>query len=140
MPLDHPRVFTGSRIDLARLSSEHPLAYFGFIKCKIKPAPGDILGLLPARDPDTGRLVFDLVPKIGVWHTVELHLAFQQGYELQEVYQVFHFERVQPGMFRDYVDCFLRRKQESDGWKKNGAESEDPSPEEKERVIENMVS
>lgn len=144
LPITHPRLFFGDRspnkIMLERINANHPEPYWGFVKCKVIPNKKDRLGLLPSRDPESGRLEYNLYDKIGTWHTEELHLAMAHGYQVVEIYQVYHWERNMRSStyLRGYMSHFLRMKQEAEGWKKAGASSETPSPEEQERVIEEL--
>lgn len=140
LPTGHPLVLTGSWIQPERLHPDHPEAYWGFAKVRIQPNRKDRLGLLPSRDPDTGRLEFNLLEKVGTYHTEELYLAIRQGYVVEEIIQVYHWdnENSREDLFRGYVDHFIRIKQQAEGWKKNGATAETPEEEEKDRVVESM--
>ena len=50
------------------------------------------------------------------WPTPELQEAINQGYVIQNVYEVWHFARRSNTMFSSYVDTFLKIKQEASGW------------------------
>ena len=52
----------------------------------------------------------------GTWCTPELKKAVELGYEIQYIYEVWHFPQVQEGLFRDYVNTWLKIKQEASGW------------------------
>ena len=45
--------------------------------------------------------------------TLELEKALQMGYQLVKVDEVWHFPEHTDGLFKDYVDTFLKIKQES---------------------------
>jgi hypothetical protein len=66
----------------------------------------------------------------GTWVTEEVKLAISKGYKILNVYAVWHFEESivynkdnnEPGLFGNYVDTFLKLKQQSSGypeWCKN---------------------
>ena len=50
------------------------------------------------------------------WCSPELHKAVALGYEIQYIYEVWHFEETCEGLFRDYVNTWLKIKQEASGW------------------------
>jgi len=52
----------------------------------------------------------------GTWCTPELHEAVEMGYEIQYIYEVWHFDETCEGLFRDYVNTWLKIKQEASGW------------------------
>ena len=54
----------------------------------------------------------------GTWCTPELEKALEKGYTLVRLHEVFHFppEQRRRGLFREYVDAWLKIKQESSGW------------------------
>ena len=52
----------------------------------------------------------------GVWYTPELHKALELGYVVVEVYEIWHWEEKSNEMFREYVNCFVKKKQEASGW------------------------
>lgn len=140
LPTGVPEHICGTNIEKARLIPDHPMAYFGFVKCLIVPNREDILGLLPRRDEETGRLEFPLDPWVGCFGTEELCLAVRNGYEIKDVYEVYHWseEESSDTLLRGYVSFFLRMKQEAEGWRKLGASSDNPSEEEKDEVIERV--
>lgn len=140
LPITHPHLIFAHAIDRDRLQPTHRTPYWGFVKCKVIPNKKDRLGLLPSRDAESGRLEYNLYDKIGTWHTEELHLAMAHGYQIEEIYQVYHWNPNERSStyLRGYMSHFLRMKQEAEGWKKAGASSETPSPEEQERVIEEL--
>lgn len=126
----------GPYVDKSRF---HPTAsnrYFGYARVSVIPRRTDILGLLPQRDHLTGRLSFPIHPMTGCWGTEELYLAMQNGYEVTHIYELYHWEEDQRSdqHLRGYVGYFLRMKQENEGWKKLGASSDRPSPEEQEEI------
>ena len=52
----------------------------------------------------------------GTWCTPELKKAVELGYEIQYIHEVWHFPQVQEGLFKDYVNTWLKIKQEASGW------------------------
>ena len=114
--------------------------YFGLIQCKVLPPRALYHPVLPYRHE--GKLLFPLcatcveeqMPKrpwertlecihtdeqrvlTGTWCTPELHKAVELGYEVQYVYEVWHFDETCEGLFRDYVNTWLKIKQEASGW------------------------
>jgi hypothetical protein len=134
LPTGHPEHIIGSHIEVERITDlNHPDPYFGYIRCKVEPNPHEIIGLLPYRDATSGRLEFPLQIMTGSWGTEEIRLALENGYRMLEVYEVYHWSENERSntLMRGYVSFFLRMKQESEGWKKLGAQSENPSEEEK---------
>ncbi|CAC5379365.1 unnamed protein product [Mytilus coruscus] len=115
--------------------------YEGLVKCKIIPPRNLYLPVLPARL--IGKLMFGLCRTCmedgvtencchdvdsraltGTWVSDEIKKAVQKGYKIAEIYEVWHFENVsqydplirQGGVFTEYVNTFLKIKQESNGW------------------------
>lgn len=140
LPLGKPIHLIGENIESFRLHPTHPDRYYGFVKCHVVPNKKDMIGLLPQRDEESGRLMFPVHPMTGCWYTTELYLAMQNGYEVTEVYEVYHWsERNRSDQhIKPYVDYFFRMKQEAEGWKKLGASSEDPTEEEKDQIVERL--
>ncbi len=117
-----------------------PEDLWGFVKCEVVPHPDCQLGLLPSRDPESGRLQFTLLKQVGVWHTCELRLAMSQGYRVTRLFAAYHWapEDRSKDLMKGYVSYWLRQKQESDGWKKAGCRNENPTEEEKDAAVERM--
>ena len=55
----------------------------------------------------------------GTWCTPELEKAVELGYQVQYIYEVWHFDDTCQGLFRDYVNTWLKIKQEASGWPKD---------------------
>ena len=61
---------------------------------------------------------------VETWVTIELQAALDRGYQLLEVYEVWHFSETTQydkttgsgGIFAKYIDVFLKVKQESSGY------------------------
>lgn len=142
LPTGVPIHLCGKNIERERLVPDHPEAYFGFVKCQVIPNREDLLGLLPRREPTSGRLEFPLEPWIGCFGTEELCLAIRHGYQIGDIYEVYHWteEESSDTLLRGYVSFFLRMKQEAEGWKKLGASCDNPTEEEKDEVIERVYA
>jgi len=52
----------------------------------------------------------------GTWCTPELQKAVELGYEIQHIYEVWHLPETCEGLFQDYVNTWLKIKQEASGW------------------------
>lgn len=140
LPLGKPEHLIGSAIDQSRF---HPTAtnrYYGFAKISVIPLKSDLIGLLPKRDATTGRLFFPVTPMTGCWFTTEIYLAMQNGYQVIDIYEIYHWEERQRSdkHLGAYVNYFFQMKQEAEGWKKLGASSENPSDDEKAIIVERL--
>ena len=49
---------------------------------------------------------------IRTWTTIEVNKAVEYGYQMCEIYEIYHFSR-QEKFFSEYVNCFLKIKQEA---------------------------
>lgn len=130
IPLGHPQVIT-----------ENISNYEGLIKCKVLPPRGLHIPVLPVKC--NGKLLFSLCRScaetmqrtqcthssgervfIGTWVSDELKEAVAQGYVIQRLYEVWHFDSISQydqcsrtgGIFTEYVNTFLNVKQEASGW------------------------
>ena len=114
--------------------------YFGIVQCRVLPPHELYHPVIPHRHG--GKLTFPLCaacveeemakPPLersyscahsddqrvltGTWCTPELEKAVELGYEVQYIYEVWHFPQVQEGLFRDYVNTWLKIKQEASEW------------------------
>jgi len=52
----------------------------------------------------------------GTWCSPELNKAVELGYQVQYIYELWHFEETCEGLFKDYVNTWLKIKQEASGW------------------------
>ena len=112
-------------------SHRHPVTYFGLIQCQVLPPRHLYHPVLPYRHE--GKLLFPLcaacveeeMPKrpldrcaecvhtdqqralTGTWCSPELDKAVELGYEVQYIYEVWHFDETCKGLFRDYVNTWL---------------------------------
>ncbi|CAB3997155.1 DNA polymerase [Paramuricea clavata] len=51
-----------------------------------------------------------------MWVTLELEKALEKGYKLVRINEVWHFPEHTDGLFKDYIDTFLKIKQEASGF------------------------
>ncbi|CAF1015579.1 unnamed protein product [Brachionus calyciflorus] len=131
-PVGHPNIVTENFGDVRK--------YFGSIKCKILPPKKLYFPVLPARI--NNKLLFTLCQTCaveqkkkcnhsieercidGTWISLEIQEALNQGYKIVELYEVWHWEKTSVydkatkscGLFANYVDIFLKGKQEADGY------------------------
>lgn len=140
LPVGNPNHLVGTNIDMRRF---HPTAsdrYYGFARVKVVPRKSDMIGLLPQRDASSGRLFFPVYPMEGCWGTEELYLAMQNGYVVEQVYELYEWDDRNRSSchFAAYVNYFFQLKQEAEGWKKLGASSDSPSEEEQNQLVESL--
>ena len=114
--------------------------YFGVIQCRILSPRELYHPVLPYRH--AGKLTFPLCasyvkeemakPSLersyqcahsnehraltGTWCNPDLQKAVELGYEIQYIYEVWHFDQTCEGLFQDYVNTWLKIKQEANGW------------------------
>ena len=115
-------------------------SYFGLIKCKILPPSKLFFPVLPMKLKN--KLFFTLcglcaennTPRcthtdeqrclVGSWVTLEVKEAIKQGYIIQQIYEVWHYDKSSKydkesktgGIFTKYVNLFLKYKQEASGF------------------------
>ncbi|XP_067036362.1 uncharacterized protein [Acropora muricata] len=134
-PIGHPQIISQPTVE------QGLDAYFGLVCCTILP-PTDLLHpVLPYRCSQ--KLTFPLcatcvrqyidVPLLdkhvddchhtdaqraltGTWCTPELVVALQKGYRLLHIHQVYHFPDTQVGLFAEYIDTWLKLKEEASGY------------------------
>jgi hypothetical protein len=133
VPVGHPNIITEHFGNIQN--------YEGLIKCKVLPPRALFVPVLPYRV--NGKLMFPLcrvcteskqqtpcqhddVERLltGTWVTDELKKALEKGYTLVKIHEVWHFDKVAQydpdtktgGVFTDYVNTFLKTKQEASGW------------------------
>jgi DNA polymerase type B, organellar and viral len=105
--------------------------YFGFVYCKVKTPKKLYIPVLPGKYGGDSKLIFTLcrscasaIPRhtnycqhsdeeralTGVWFTEELKVAESKGYEIVEVYSVYHFQEKSDKLFADYIRTFYKIK------------------------------
>ena len=139
MIVGHPKIITENFQDVSE--------YFGLVKCTVLPPRGLFHPVLPYRA--CGKLMFPLCRTCadttnkavcthtdaeraitGTWCHVELLKAMEKGYEIVRLHEVWHFPEQSDELFKDYVDTFLKIKQEARGYPK-----ECVTPEQKELYV-----
>ena len=132
-PVGHPQIITEpDSVDLSK--------YFGLAKVTVLPPYGLYMPVLPYRAH--GKLLFPLCRSCveeeiakpllershhcshsdqersltGTWCTIEIEEALQQGYEIIKLHEIWHFTQTSTTLFADYINTFLKLKQEADGW------------------------
>ena len=132
-PVGHPVILT-------ELGSTDLSSYFGLAKVTVLPPYGLYLPVLPYRAQ--GKLLFPLCRSCveaelakpllershdcphadrdraltGTWTTIELEEALAQGYDIVKVHEIWHFPQTSTQLFTQYINTFLKIKQEADGW------------------------
>ena len=131
----HPKSVTENFRDLS--------SYEGLIKCKILPPRKLLYPLLPLKL--NGKLMFVLCKSCaeskqqspcthkddqraftGTWTTMELKKALELGYAVIHTYEIWHYEETSQydhetktgGLFTEYINNFLKIKQQASGWPK----------------------
>ena len=129
----HPRIITENVEDIS--------TYFGMIKCTVLPPRGIFHPVLPYRTQ--GKLMFSLCKLCadtcnqtpcthsdneraiqGTWCSVELEKSLEKGYQVLQLHEVWHFPQQSDELFKDYVNTFLKIKQEASGYPKNSTTEE----------------
>lgn len=124
-PIGHPKIITHDFDDIRK--------YFGLVKCVMLPPRGLYHPVLPFKG--NGKLMFALCRTCalatqqlpchhtdkeralhGTWVTLEIELALKMGYQVVDMFEVWHFEEKTDQLFKGYVDTFLKRKQQASGW------------------------
>ena len=131
-PLGHPKIIVEN--------FESVESYFGLIFCKILPPKDLYIPVLPYKT--NNKLMFPLCSTCcvenmlkcdhsdelrcleGTWVTLEVIEALKLGYKIIRIYEVWHYEdktQYNPtekngGLFTNYVNTFLKIKQEASGY------------------------
>ena len=126
------KIYPSGHPTIIRENFEPISNYFGLIKCKVL-APANLYHpVLPVRAK--GKLFFPLCKQCvmdnssecrhsegersfwGTFTTIEVMKAMEKGYKVLEIHEVWHFENTSSDLFSEYVNYFLRLKQESSGF------------------------
>jgi len=126
-PLGHPEVITEG-LDIDSYLAKN---YFGFVYAKILPPQDLDLPVLPYKC--NNKLMFGLCRTCMttrertcehsesqraldfVYTTPQVEKAVAVGYKILELYVVLHYPQQCVGLFKDYIDMFLKIKQETSG-------------------------
>ena len=134
-PVGHPEIIT-------QPEDQRIHSYFGIATVDILPPAGLFHPVLPVRAG--GKLTFPLCRTCvekeqekamltrthycphsdahrmlrGTWCTPEIEKAIEKGYTLVKIHEVWHFASQQrrTGLFKEYVNTWLKLKQEASGW------------------------
>ncbi len=131
-PIGHPQIITENFSNIEN--------YFGLVYCRVLPPQDLFIPVLPYHS--NGKLLFPLCAACsnnkcdtcnhspidreleGTWVTEEMKEAIKYGYKITTIYEVWHFETTEiynketksGGLFTEYVNKFLKIKQESSGY------------------------
>ena len=134
-PVGHPQIIT-------QPEDQSIHSYFGLALIDVLPPSGLFHPVLPVRVG--GKLIFPLCRSCveaeqakpllqrshycthsdtqrtitGTWCTPEIEKAIEKGYVVIKIHEVWHFTRNQrqTGLFAEYVNTWLKSKQEASGW------------------------
>ena len=120
-PLGHPTIITENFAPIDQ--------YFGLVQCSVLPPRALYHPVLPHRTK--GKLTSPLCRTCadtlqqepcqhsdaertlhGTWVSLELQKALEKGYQLVKLEEVWHFEEHTDSLFKEYIDTFLKIKQE----------------------------
>lgn len=126
-PVGHPHILT-SDLENIKLND-----IFGIVQCKILPPRKLYFPVLPIKC--NGKLTFALYQGtcvcrdedrmlLGTWCSPEVSKAVEMGYKIVKIYEIYHWSdttQYDPttktgGLFAEYINLFLRIKQESSDW------------------------
>ncbi|KAG8235683.1 hypothetical protein J437_LFUL014027 [Ladona fulva] len=112
----------------------------GLVKCMVVPPPSLYYPILPFRA--NGKILFPMCKTCaleenqgdcnhgdtdrsitGTWVSDEVKVAVREGYKVMKIHEVWHYTETstynpatgEGGLFREYIDCFLKMKQEARG-------------------------
>ncbi|XP_046399322.1 uncharacterized protein LOC124165837 [Ischnura elegans] len=132
-PEGHPKIYVGEECP--------PIEEIeGLIKCTILPPTSLYHPVLPVRV--NKKLMFPLCMKCateeiqgvcshserdraitGTWVSAEVKMALSMGYNILEIHEAWHYSvnsydpvKKDGGLFTEYINCFLKMKQEASGW------------------------
>ena len=154
-PVGHPTIKRNCTLPTTLL-----LPFFGMVFCRVLP-PRDLFHpVLPCRikssTSSSCKLMFVLCRRCaeeanfqlnscihtdeeraieGVWTSEEVTLALEEKYSIMCVFEVWNNHKRKKGLFADYINAFLKGKQEAAGWPKGCA-----SPEERTKYINDYES
>jgi G:T-mismatch repair DNA endonuclease (very short patch repair protein) len=123
-PIGHPKIIINNFNSI--------WDYFGFAKLSIIPPRKLYVPVLPIKA--NGKLLFALCQTCannniekcthtdserairGTYCTEEIKEAIRQGYVIEKLYEVWHWETTSDELFKEYIDTFLKGKQEASGY------------------------
>ncbi|XP_044591938.1 uncharacterized protein LOC123270042 [Cotesia glomerata] len=141
-PIGHPTVYVGDECRNICKNNNNISTIEGLIKCRVLPPRNLFHPVLPYRAH--GKLFFPLCKSCcdnlvqeecyheceserelyGTWVSCELRKAVEKGYIIQEIDEIWSYDTVQytpgdennKGLFVEYINTFLKIKQEASGW------------------------
>ncbi len=140
-PIGHPTIITENFDPISPDIPPDQQPYHGLIKCCVLPPRGLLHPILPYRHGQ--KLLFPLCRTCaetkqsrkcehtneerqlwGTWVTAELYEALGKGYRVVKVAEVYHYDNFakymppdeKTGLFTQYVNNFLKLKQQASGW------------------------
>ncbi|CAC5376020.1 unnamed protein product [Mytilus coruscus] len=113
IPLGHPMIITANFKSIDEYEGLRGKLMFGLCRTCMEDGVTENC----CHDVDSRTLT-------GTWVSDETKKVVQKGYKIAEIYEVWHFENVsqydplirQGGVFTEYVNTFLKIKQEASGW------------------------
>ncbi|OXU31805.1 hypothetical protein TSAR_005818 [Trichomalopsis sarcophagae] len=134
-PVGHPKVKIGHDCDEYLDKKLFITQVEGLVKCRVLPPRKLLQPVLPIHSEDKYTLKFPLCKKCadasnacfctheyrgdreftGTWVSEELKKAISMGYEITAIYEIWQYEVVE-GLFGEYVNTFLKCKEEARGW------------------------
>lgn len=135
-PVGHPEIILTPSLEMLQRRE-----YFGIVKCRVLAPRRLFHPVLPIRH--SGKLVFQLCRActilgfrecghndedrafIGTWCTPEVYKAMDKGYRVLAVREVHHFAKQKTGLFAEYVNTFLKVKEQASGWPKSNMSDEE---------------
>ena len=138
-PIRHPAVHYNTDCDNLDITNMD-----GLIKCSVLPRRDLLIPVLPTKI--NNKLIFTLCQKCAetenviapcshnemermltdTWALAEVHLSVKYGYKICKIYEVWEYEISQydehtktGGVFTDFMNCFLKLKQEASDWPPN---------------------
>lgn len=153
-PTGHPKIYVGEECKDLTGPENDVVSVEGLIKCSILPPQNLYHPVLPVKQND--KLMFVLCRKCGeiqnplecdhnekereltgTWVVDEVRKAVSMGYKIQQIFEIWAYETVQydsttkeGGLFTDFINKFLKIKQEASGFPSNCV-----TQEEKDRYI-----
>ena len=124
-PIGHPKILSQEQIGPVE-------QYRGLIKCQVLPPQDLWMPVLPIHC--NKKMVFTLCRTCaeqelaqcthsvhdralyGTWTSVELAKALDMGYKVLRVYHVWHWDQWSDQVYRQYIDKYLKIKQEASGY------------------------
>lgn len=145
-PFGHPKIINSNFESIDK--------YFGLINCTVLPPRNLLFPILPIKTKN--KLLFTLCNKCsedklklcqhcdsdrvirGTWVSLELNEALKYGYTIINIYQIWHWEQRSKSLFTNYINMFLKYKQESSGIPSNIEEEKDFTK--KDKLINEYIS